>query len=43
MRQIAVGRRIPLLDGVEKATGRTRYGADISLPGMIWGAVLRSP
>ena len=30
-------------DGVEKVTGRARYGADIHLPGMLFGAVLRSP
>lgn len=30
-------------DGVEKVTGRAQYGADIRLPGMIHGRVLRSP
>src|SRR5215470_1030711 len=30
-------------DGVDKVTGRAGYGADISLPGMLHGAVLRSP
>lgn len=30
-------------DGLDKVTGRARYGADISAPGMLWGAVLRSP
>jgi CO/xanthine dehydrogenase Mo-binding subunit len=34
---------VPRFDGVEKVTGRTQYGADISLPGMAWGAILRSP
>lgn len=30
-------------DGVDKVTGRALYGADIHLPGMLHGAVLRSP
>ena len=30
-------------DGHDKVTGRAEYGADISLPGMIWGEILRSP
>ncbi|MCS7222164.1 MAG: xanthine dehydrogenase family protein molybdopterin-binding subunit [Anaerolineae bacterium] len=30
-------------DGVDKVTGRALYGADIRLPGMLYGAVLRSP
>ena len=30
-------------DGVDKVTGRASYGADIRLPGMLYGAVLRSP
>ena len=30
-------------DGVPKVTGMAQYGADYSLPGMLWGKVLRSP
>jgi xanthine dehydrogenase molybdenum-binding subunit len=30
-------------DGVDKVTGRAAFGADIRLPGMLYGAVLRSP
>ncbi len=30
-------------DGVDKVTGRARYGADTRLPGMLYGAMLRSP
>jgi len=30
-------------DGTDKVTGRAQYGADIRLPGMLYGAVLRSP
>ena len=30
-------------DGVDKVTGAARYGADIQLPGMLHGMILRSP
>ena len=30
-------------DGVPKVTGRAQYGADWTLPGMLWAKVLRSP
>ncbi|MBP8035444.1 MAG: xanthine dehydrogenase family protein molybdopterin-binding subunit, partial [Burkholderiaceae bacterium] len=30
-------------DGVPKVTGLAQYGADYSLPGMLWAKVLRSP
>ena len=30
-------------DGTDKVTGRALYGADLRLPGMLYGAVLRSP
>ena len=38
-----VGKRTARPDGVDKVTGRAAYGADFSLPGMLYGAVLRSP
>jgi CO/xanthine dehydrogenase Mo-binding subunit len=38
-----VGTRPIRHDGVDKVTGRARFGADLSLPGMLWGKVLRSP
>ena len=38
-----VGTRPDRPDGLDKVTGRARYGADISAPGMLWAAVLRSP
>jgi len=38
-----VGRRIPSPDGVAKATGAAKYAADIKLPGMLIGRILRSP
>ncbi len=38
-----VGTRPVRHDGVDKVTGRAAYGADASWPGMLHGAVLRSP
>ncbi len=38
-----IGTRPVRHDGVEKVTGRARYGADYSLPGMLHGKALRSP
>jgi len=36
------GQRLARLDGAAKVTGRHIYGADVSLPGMLFGKVLRS-
>jgi CO/xanthine dehydrogenase Mo-binding subunit len=38
-----VGKRPIRHDGAEKVTGQARYGADIRLPGMLHGKILRSP
>ncbi len=38
-----IGTRPIRHDGVDKVTGRANYGADLTLPGMLHGAVLRSP
>ena len=38
-----IGKRPIRHDGVDKVTGRAAYGADIFLPGMLYGKVLRSP
>ena len=38
-----VGTRPIRPDGIPKVTGRAQYGADLKLPGMIYGKVLRSP
>jgi len=38
-----IGTRPVRPDGIDKVTGRADYGADYSLPGMIYGKVLRSP
>jgi len=42
-RQHAIGVRQPLVDGVEKVTGRARYTADLGTAGALVGAILRSP
>jgi len=38
-----VGRKVARLDGPERVSGRAVYTADVQLPGMLWGKVLRSP
>ena len=38
-----IGTRPIRHDGVDKVTGRAVYGADVQLPGMLHGKVLRSP
>ncbi len=38
-----IGTRPVRHDGVDKVTGRANYGADLSLPGMLHGVVVRSP
>ena len=37
-----VGTRPIRHDGIDKVTGRAVYGADVKVPGLIWGEVLRS-
>ena len=38
-----VGTRGPRADGIDKVTGRARFGADMHVPNMLVGKVLRSP
>jgi CO/xanthine dehydrogenase Mo-binding subunit len=38
-----IGTRPVRHDGVDKVTGRARYGADVAMPGLLTGAVVRSP
>src|SRR5581483_7677328 len=38
-----VGTRPIRPDGVDKVTGRAMFGADMVMPGMLWGKVKRSP
>jgi 4-hydroxybenzoyl-CoA reductase subunit alpha len=37
-----IGRRLPRVDGILKATGSAKFGNDLSLPGMLYGKILRS-
>ncbi|MBI4587470.1 MAG: xanthine dehydrogenase family protein molybdopterin-binding subunit [Candidatus Rokubacteria bacterium] len=37
-----IGKQIPRMDAAEKVTGRLRYVADVKLPGMLYGKLLRS-
>ena len=38
-----IGQRVQRVDGYDKVTGESKYIADISLPGMLIGRILRSP
>jgi xanthine dehydrogenase molybdenum-binding subunit len=38
-----IGTRPVRHDGVDKVTGRAKYGADVRMAGMLYGAMLRSP
>ena len=38
-----IGRRQPLIDGLDKSTGRGKYSADIHFPDALVGRILRSP
>ncbi|MFQ5998025.1 MAG: xanthine dehydrogenase family protein molybdopterin-binding subunit, partial [Candidatus Bathyarchaeia archaeon] len=44
MRELSVvGKRVPLKDAYEKASGSLKYAVDISSPEMLYGGILRSP
>jgi len=38
-----IGKRLPRIDAVDKATGKVTFGVDVRLPGMLHGKLLRSP
>ena len=38
-----IGQSVVRGEGPDKVTGKSIYAADVSLPGMLWGKVLRSP
>ncbi|MDP2726213.1 MAG: molybdopterin-dependent oxidoreductase, partial [Dehalococcoidia bacterium] len=38
-----IGKPLPRLDALAKATGKTHYTVDLELPGMLVGRILRSP
>ena len=43
MSAAGVGVRTPLIDGVDKGSGRARYTADLPFPGALVGRIGRSP
>lgn len=40
---LTVGQPVGQIEGIAKVTGTARYTADVQVPGMIWGRLLRSP
>ena len=38
-----IGQNVPRRDFPEKLVGQARYSADLKLPGMLYGQILRSP
>ena len=38
-----INTRAPRLDAPDKSTGRAKYIEDMTLPGMLFGALLQSP
>jgi 4-hydroxybenzoyl-CoA reductase subunit alpha len=38
-----IGKRLPQLEGIPKATGEAKFAADLSLPGMLYAKTLHSP
>ena len=38
-----VGNPTPRVEGELKVSGEAKYAVDVTLPGMIWGKLLRSP
>jgi CO/xanthine dehydrogenase Mo-binding subunit len=43
MQATLLGVPVSQIHGPEKVTGRTRFAADVDLPGLLWGKILRSP
>ena len=38
-----IGKRLPRIDAKEKVTGKALYTDDLSMGGMLYGMILRSP
>jgi CO/xanthine dehydrogenase Mo-binding subunit len=38
-----VGTAVPRAEGADKVSGSTIYAADVKLPGLLWGKIVRSP
>jgi CO/xanthine dehydrogenase Mo-binding subunit len=43
MHATMIGAPVSQIAGPDKVTGRTRFAADVTLSGMLWGKILRSP
>jgi CO/xanthine dehydrogenase Mo-binding subunit len=43
MQSTMIGVPVSRIEGSKKVTGRTQFAADVDLPGMLWGKILRSP
>src|SRR5262244_3792801 len=43
MHAMIIGAPVSQIQGPDKVAGRTRFAADVTLPGMLWGKILRSP
>src|SRR5262249_10847903 len=43
MHATIIGAPVSQIQGPEKVTGHTRFAADVNVPGMLWGKILRSP
>jgi CO/xanthine dehydrogenase Mo-binding subunit len=37
------GTPVPRAEGPDKVTGRSIYAADVNLPNLLWGKILRAP
>lgn len=40
---VNIGKRLPRIEGIIKATGEAKYAGDLSIQGMLHGKILRSP
>jgi xanthine dehydrogenase YagR molybdenum-binding subunit len=38
-----INKRVPRVEGPDKVTGKAKYTADVKLPGMLYGRILRCP
>ncbi len=43
MTDTVIGKRLPKIDSVAKATGQAQYTVDLKMPGTLYGKILRSP
>ena len=41
--QSIIGARVGRVEGAEKVSGQALYAADVPMPDVLWGKILRSP